>query len=186
MARGTIRSPFMSLRKKRFAARAFRRAVEPKCRAPHRRHRRPATTSCAPIDHQTEFIEVARSCTRPAYASIVGRTLCRTAASRGGSLRGETSIPRASHQLGHVPQAHTEAVVEPHAVTDDFRREAITFVERWSGRRLGHGGIRPSRQRPENPVSRTVGSVRRNAWVDNQLKRIDIAGNRCGVSVIGE
>jgi hypothetical protein len=38
-----------------------------------------------------------------------------------------------------VTQAHTEAVVEPHAMTDDRWREAITLVERRSGRRLRHG-----------------------------------------------
>ena len=35
-------------------------------------------------------------------------------------------------------QAHTEAEIEPDALTDDRWREAITLVERQSGRRLGH------------------------------------------------
>ena len=58
--------------------------------------------------------------------------------------------PSGQHQLGDVTQAHPEAVVEPHATTDDLRREAIAFVERWSGRRVGHGGIRADRKRLDN------------------------------------
>src|ERR1019366_10149814 len=46
-----------------------------------------------------------------------------------------------------VTQTHTEAVGEPHATTDDLRREAIAFVEYGAGRPLGHGDIRADRQR---------------------------------------
>jgi hypothetical protein len=58
--------------------------------------------------------------------------------------------PSGQHQFGDVTQAHAEAVVEPHAPTDDLRREAIAFVERWSGRRLRDGGIRADRKRLDN------------------------------------
>jgi hypothetical protein len=68
----------------------------------------------------------------------------------------------------------------------DFRRDAITFVAVVG--RVGGWDMAASDQAAQldNPVSRTVRSDRRNAtWVDNQLKRIDIAGNRW-VSVIRE
>jgi hypothetical protein len=58
--------------------------------------------------------------------------------------------PSGQHQLRDVTQAHTEAVIQPHATTNDLRRESIAFVERWSGRRLGHGGIRADRKRLDN------------------------------------
>src|SRR4029450_7724554 len=58
--------------------------------------------------------------------------------------------PSCQHQLRDVTQAHTEAVVEPHAPTDDLRRESIAFVERWAGLRLGHSGIRADRKRLDN------------------------------------
>src|SRR5713226_8324700 len=61
--------------------------------------------------------------------------------------------PSGQHQLGDVTPAHTEAVVEPHATTDDLRREAIAFLERWSGRWLGHDGIRADRKRLDNASS---------------------------------
>jgi hypothetical protein len=63
----------------------------------------------------------------------------------------------------------------------------LIFVERWSGRRLGHGGIREAANVLTTPcLERLVQFGETATWADNQLKRIDIAGNRCGVSVIGE
>ena len=44
---------------------------------------------------------------------------------------------------------------EPHTPTDDLRREAIALVERWSGRWLGHGGIKADRKRLDNALART-------------------------------
>jgi hypothetical protein len=49
--------------------------------------------------------------------------------------------PSGEHQLGHVAQAQTEAVIEPYAMAKESRREAISLVERWPGRRMGHGRI---------------------------------------------
>jgi hypothetical protein len=88
------------------------------------------------------------------FASIVGRTPCRTETSGGGWFR-ERPQSSGQHQLGNVTQAHTEAV-EPDATTDDLRREAIAFVECWSGRPLGHGGIRPDRKRLDNASDHVV------------------------------
>jgi hypothetical protein len=94
--------------------------------------------SALPIDHQTEFIEVPDVRARPPRAP-----------QSSGVLRAEPQRPEPNgfmryldpsgqHQLGDVTQAHTEAEIEPHAMTDDRWREAITLVERQSGRRLGH------------------------------------------------
>jgi hypothetical protein len=41
--------------------------------------------------------------------------------------------PSSQQQFGDVPQTHTEAIVEPHAPTDDLRREMKAFVKLWSG-----------------------------------------------------
>src|SRR5262245_43169985 len=46
--------------------------------------------------------------------------------------------PSVQHQFGDVTQAQTEPVVKPDATTDDFGRKSVAFVERWSGRGLGH------------------------------------------------
>src|SRR5262249_30873719 len=68
--------------------------------------------------------------------------------------------PAREHQFGYIAQAYAEAIVEPHTPTDDLRREAVAFVERWSGRRLEHCGMRADHHLLDNarPSARQRGS----------------------------
>ena len=149
LAHGTIRSPFKSLRKKRVAARALRR------RCTKMSSTSPASSTARHSQPRSPLI-IRQSSSKCQMFEHAPR-----APQSSGVLRPEPQRPEADglvrdlnssgqHQLGHVTQTHTEAVVKPHAPTDDLRREAIAFVECGAGRPLGHGDIRADRQRLDN------------------------------------
>jgi hypothetical protein len=79
----------------------------------------PPQPAALSIDDQTEFIEVPDVGACPSPAPQSSRVLRPEPQADGfvGDLN-----PSSEHQLGDVPQAHPEAVVEPHAPTDDRPR----------------------------------------------------------------
>ena len=89
----------------------------------------------------------------PRYAVWPSRVL---ADIYGANMEPEASLATHAAECAALltEQAHTEAVVEAHTTTDELRRKTITLVERWSGRPLGHGGIRADRKRLDNARGR--------------------------------
>jgi hypothetical protein len=113
----------------------------------------PPQPAALSIDHQTEFIQV------PDVGAYPSRAPQSSGVLRAKPHRPEADgfvrdlNPSSEHQLGDVPQAQPETVVEPHATTDGLRREAMAFVECWSDRRLRHDGIRADHTRLDNAAT---------------------------------